>query len=233
MPDVGVATAAADRARGVEYDEAWYDDAYFKQRYLGQRHDAYHTAAVLGERLGPVRTALDAGCGVGIIVEAWTAMGIDAYGFDVSPAAVSMALPHIRDRLRVCNTTTEQLPFPDGKFDLVSTIEVVEHLPEHDRFLSELARVTKPGGWLYVTTPKPGTDAAIHDPTHISVKHKRDWVPLFEKHGFQLRDDKLDEIEPHLPLGTLGRKIGFIRYLAPVRKHIIKTGTRSLYQKKA
>lgn len=233
MPDVGVATAAADRARGVKYDEGWYDDAYFSERYSGARNFYYAVAAALGERLPRIRTALDAGCGVGLMVEAWTAMGIDARGFDVSPAAIGRALPHIRDRLAVCNTSTQDLPYENASFDLVTTIEVVEHLPEHDRFVSELARVTKPGGWLFVQTPKPGTDAAIHDPTHISVKHKREWVPLFEKHGFARRDDMLEMLDPHIPIGSLGRKIGFLRDTPIAKRYLIRTGTRTVYERKA
>lgn len=232
MPDVGVATAAADRARGVKYDEGWYDDEYFRERYGRMRNFYYAVAATLGEHLPNVRTALDAGCGVGLVVEAWTAMGIDAYGFDVAPAAVSQALPHVRDRLIVCNTSKEKLPYPDGKFDLVTTIEVVEHLPEHDAFVSELARVTRPGGWLFVQTPKPNTDAAIHDPTHISVKHKRDWLPIFERHGYVQRDDVFAQIEGHLPIGSLGRKIGFLRDLPFAKRYLVRTGTRTIYQKK-
>lgn len=45
------------------------------------------------------------------------------------------------------------LPFPDGHFDATVSIEVVEHVQDQFAFLRELARVTKPGGRVIVTTP--------------------------------------------------------------------------------
>lgn len=46
--------------------------------------------------------------------------------------------------------------YPDGRFDLVVSIEVLEHLPEPARHLRELHRVTRPGGLLLLTTPNFG-----------------------------------------------------------------------------
>lgn len=45
------------------------------------------------------------------------------------------------------------IPIPDASFDCVVSIEVLEHLENHSRFISELVRVTKPGGTLILTTP--------------------------------------------------------------------------------
>lgn len=45
------------------------------------------------------------------------------------------------------------LSMPDGIFDLISTNEVLEHVPSIDRALSEMGRVLRPGGWHYGTVP--------------------------------------------------------------------------------
>ncbi len=47
----------------------------------------------------------------------------------------------------------EQLPYPDQHFDIVTSIEVIEHLEDQFHFIRELYRVTKPGGQIIVTTP--------------------------------------------------------------------------------
>ena len=89
----------------------------------------------------------------------------------------------------------------------------------------------RPGGWLFIQTPKPGTDAA-KDPTHISLMQKRDWVRLFENAGFTARDEVLADLERDLPLGALGRKLGWIRDAKPVHNYLVRTGTRTIYQRK-
>jgi SAM-dependent methyltransferase len=47
----------------------------------------------------------------------------------------------------------EELPWPDHAFDLLTCLDVIEHTPDDVVTLRELARVTRPGGWLLVTVP--------------------------------------------------------------------------------
>ncbi len=90
---------------------------------------------------------------------------------------------------RRANFDTDRLPWPDGSFDAVTCMHVVEHLQNPQHILSEAARVLKPDGLLYVETPHPksvslrsavgpGTEHVTvnfyDDPTHIrpvSVGH--------------------------------------------------------------
>lgn len=51
------------------------------------------------------------------------------------------------------NEDVQNLSFPDAKFDLVSSTEVFEHVPDYMRGFSEVARVLKPGGWFVFTVP--------------------------------------------------------------------------------
>jgi SAM-dependent methyltransferase len=70
------------------------------------------------------------------------------------------------------------LPWPDGTFDVVTCMHVIEHLHDLKPLLAEVARVLKPGGFAYFETPHPKTTALpsaagrftlnfFDDPTHI------------------------------------------------------------------
>lgn len=69
----------------------------------------------------------------------------------------------------------ERLPFPDHHFDCVVSVEVIEHLENHFAFVSELVRVTKPGGQLVITTPNV---MSISSRWHFFLYGYSDCAPL-------------------------------------------------------
>jgi SAM-dependent methyltransferase len=115
---------------------------------------------------------LDSGCGNGLSVEALRRHGFDAWGHDLSQLRrwQWQSLAH-RDRLSVADG--RRLPFADGFFDAVLSSGVIEHigveesragetysvrpLPDRDEqrraYLTELLRVTRPGGVVFVDCP--------------------------------------------------------------------------------
>ena len=64
----------------------------------------------------------------------------------------------------------EQLPFPDGTFDLVTCLDVVEHTPDDRATLAELRRVTRPGGLLVVTVPAYQALWSWHDVVNLHFR---------------------------------------------------------------
>ncbi|MGH9083596.1 MAG: class I SAM-dependent methyltransferase, partial [Acidimicrobiales bacterium] len=114
-------------------------------------------AAYLLWRHFRVRRALDVGCARGYLVEALRERGLDAVGCDASPYAVEHAAPGALGYVRLGDPSSG-LPFEDGAFDLVTALEVLEHLPP-DRVpaaLAELRRVAS--GVLYATIPSFGAN---------------------------------------------------------------------------
>jgi 2-polyprenyl-3-methyl-5-hydroxy-6-metoxy-1,4-benzoquinol methylase len=127
-------------------DAAVHDRA---SRSLGRAHDRIHrTAARMLEARGAGGTLLDAGCGSGdlwrVVSARFTACtGVDAVRYPGLPADVAF-VPADLDRA---------LPLDDASVDAAAAIEVIEHLENPRAFVRELVRVTKPGGWIVITTP--------------------------------------------------------------------------------
>jgi SAM-dependent methyltransferase len=107
-------------------------------------------------------TSLDVGCATGFLVEALRELGVDAQGSDISHYAVEHATPGAKGHLKVGNLL-DGLPFEDGQFELVSTLEILEHLPPADipQALREIRRVCS--GAVYATIPSFGANAAGPD----------------------------------------------------------------------
>lgn len=92
---------------------------------------------------------LDVGCGAGRLwpfvrdrFDAYT--GVDVVSYDGFPA---------EGRFVRADLDAGSVPLPDASFDLVASVETIEHLDGPRRFVGELARLVRPGGALVVTTP--------------------------------------------------------------------------------
>ena len=93
---------------------------------------------------------LDVGCGTGGNLLLLSKYG-DAEGVDVSPDAVSFCRE--RGLQQVKQGTAEQLPYGDATFDLVTALDVVEHLDDDLAGLKEMRRVLRPGGRVLIFVP--------------------------------------------------------------------------------
>jgi SAM-dependent methyltransferase len=100
--------------------------------------------------LSPPVRVLDAGCGSGRTLPELVRFG-EVSGIELSPEAAAVA--QARGPYDVRIGRLEQLPWEAGWFDLITCLDVIEHTPDDVATLRELARVTKPGGWLLVTVP--------------------------------------------------------------------------------
>jgi ubiquinone/menaquinone biosynthesis C-methylase UbiE len=97
--------------------------------------------------------ALDEGCGDGRFTGLLAEVGAEPIGVDVAEAALRRART-AHPRIRFVRTPMEgPLPFDDGAFDVVWASEVIEHVADTARWLSEVRRVIRPGGRLLLTTP--------------------------------------------------------------------------------
>ena len=107
-------------------------------------------ALLAGLGAGAGRRALDAPLGPGTMARHLHATGYAVTGVDID-VAQSAGLPAEITRLRA--NLNEPLPLPDASFDVVTSLEGIEHVENHALLLRELGRVTQPGGHLIISTP--------------------------------------------------------------------------------
>jgi SAM-dependent methyltransferase len=139
-------------------------------------------------RLRPGARILDAGCGSGAVLDELARLG-DVAGVDVSPIAVERA--RARGHLEVLWANVDRLPWPDGSFDLVTCLDVLEHTPDDVSVLKELHRVTRPGGHVLLTVPAyPGLWSAHDELNHHFRRYlRRDLSSVARRAGLLLERD--------------------------------------------
>ena len=111
---------------------------------------------------------LDAGCGTGINLDYLGQLG-HVTGTDASDEAIEFCRTRGNDRV-VRADLTNLAGWPDDRYDLVTALDVVEHIEDDHAAVRELVRVTRPGGHLLVTVPAfPGLWSEHDEVNH----HKR------------------------------------------------------------
>jgi 2-polyprenyl-3-methyl-5-hydroxy-6-metoxy-1,4-benzoquinol methylase len=139
---------------------------------------------------------LDVGCGEGVLTEQWAdKLGSGRIvGIDLDdPKLQAEWAKRQRANLEYKVEDATNLSFADNEFDMASAIEVLEHVPDPERTVSEMARVAK--NWILVSVPREplwrglnvARGAYIKDlgntPGHINHWSKRSFVSMLERHG--------------------------------------------------
>jgi SAM-dependent methyltransferase len=118
------------------------------------------------ETSGPLRL-LNVGCGTGGDVAMLESFGtVD----NVDIAEEALAFMRARGHERVHRADATRLPFPDGQFDAVVALDVLEHIPQDGTALAEWRRVLKPGGRIVLTVPAYQWLWSEHD---VALHHQR------------------------------------------------------------
>jgi len=127
------------------YDE--FAAAYEARRRPNDPH-GYHALIddleiEIVERYAKDKTVLECGCGTGLLLERIAHFAKRAQGIDLSPGMLDKARARGLD---VREASVTSIPFPDASFDVACSFKVLAHVEDIRRALSEMARVTKPGG---------------------------------------------------------------------------------------
>ena len=149
----------------------------------------------LFERAAPA-SVLDVGCGEGVLTCRWAerlgdgrVVGIDLEDPKLRAEWETRQRPNLEYRAMAA----ERMPFADGEFDLAAAIEVLEHVPDPEHTVAEMARVAT--DHLLVSVPREPMWRALNmargaylrhlgnTPGHLNHWSKRAFVSLLEQHG--------------------------------------------------
>ena len=140
------------------------------------------------------KAALDVGCGAGLLCEPLARLGAEVTGVDAAPENVSAAALHAEGSgLDIRYLSGELASLDLGQFDLVTCLEVLEHVADKSAFIVELASTLAPGGLLVVSTPNRTAQSRV---LLVEGAERLGMVPRGTHHW----DDFItpDELEPLL-----------------------------------
>jgi 2-polyprenyl-6-hydroxyphenyl methylase/3-demethylubiquinone-9 3-methyltransferase len=99
------------------------------------------------------KSALDVGCGAGLLAEPLARLGANVIGIDAAPEVIAVARQHAAARGLDIDYRVSAIEALEGEFDLITCMEVVEHVADPPAFLAALARRLAPDGLLILSTP--------------------------------------------------------------------------------
>lgn len=102
------------------------------------------------------KTVIDIGCGGGILAESMAKMGAHVTGIDMSPAALNVAKLHLLEsgiEIEYLQSTAEALADQrPNQYDIVTCLEMIEHVPDPTAIVQAAANLVKPGGHIFFST---------------------------------------------------------------------------------
>ncbi len=190
-PSPGVTVDAEGTVTGNTYDKYGSTNPVVRRLMAGFER----TLDELFEQADP-RSLLDVGCGEGVLTHRWAQRLGDrrVVGIDLDdPALHAHWSRHAAPNLSYRVMKAENLPFADGEFDVATAIEVLEHVPDPEHTVAEMARVAS--GHLLVSVPREPLWRALNmargaylkqlgnTPGHLNHWSKRSFVSLLSRHG--------------------------------------------------
>lgn len=122
--------------------------------YLRERIDAHWGGAAAAFSPLAGKRALDVGCGAGLLCEPLARMGAAVTGLDAAPENIAAAKAHAVQSGLSIDYRAGSVEDLDGEaFDLVTSLEVIEHVTDPAAFVRWLAAALAPGGLLVLSTP--------------------------------------------------------------------------------
>jgi SAM-dependent methyltransferase len=186
-----VSTTAAEVPTGNTYDKYGSENPVVKRLMTGFHGSLYRLWDVAAPE-----SVLDVGCGEGVLTSEWAErlgegriVGIDLEDPKLAREWAERTRPNLEFRAEEATS----LSFADDEFDMATAIEVLEHVPEPEATLSEMARVAH--RWLLVSVPREplwrGLNVARgaywrslgNTPGHMNHWSKRSFVSLLERYG--------------------------------------------------
>jgi 2-polyprenyl-6-hydroxyphenyl methylase/3-demethylubiquinone-9 3-methyltransferase len=99
------------------------------------------------------KSALDVGCGAGLLTEALARLGANVTGIDATPEVIAVARDHAAAMGLEIDYHAGDVQALEGRYDVITCMEVIEHVADPAAFVQALGRRLEPGGLLVMSTP--------------------------------------------------------------------------------
>ena len=144
----------------------------------------------------------DIGCGGGLVAEPLCRMGATVTGVDAGKENIRVAKAHAQEHnlsIEYLATTVEQVAASGKKFDVVTALEIVEHVADVPVFMEALCKIVKPGGLLVMSTLNRTPKSYLLG--IVAAEHILRWLPP-GTHDWK-KFQKPSELAKHLRAGGL------------------------------
>src|SRR3954462_6937215 len=122
-------------------------------KYLRDQIDQHWQCDECGRTPLAGKAALDVGCGAGLLAEPLARMGAKVIGIDATPEVIAVARQHASAMGLEIDYRTGDVQQLEGQFDLITCMEVIEHVADPAAFVNALARRLAPHGFLIMSNP--------------------------------------------------------------------------------
>jgi ubiquinone/menaquinone biosynthesis C-methylase UbiE len=182
----------------------FWDQRFSQHGHTGYKDPLYHSYTQ-PLRLKAVKTVmqkleipmtndwqvLEVGCGSGDFLEAFAGAGACVTGIDISERQVNWTKKRFskKSNVKVEVGTVEELNLPDNSFDMVLSVNVLQHIVKSTGFenaVRNLVRVTKQGGCILIFEISPGKNCKVKPVSYIFVRMRDKWINFFEMSGCRL-----------------------------------------------
>lgn len=155
MQDAAVNADPSELAKFSELAHRWWDpDSEFRPL-----HQINPLRLEWIQGLVPLagKRVVDVGCGGGILADSMARKGADVLGIDLASKALKVAQLHALEagtaNVRYREVSVEALAAEEAaSFDVVTCMEMLEHVPDRQSIVQACARLVKPGGWVFFST---------------------------------------------------------------------------------
>lgn len=178
--------------------------AYYESRYQQAQGEAFPRDAAraatfiqpISNRLAPGEKVLDIGCGVGYACELLAQQQLAVYGIDISAEALKLAQIRVPQGRFAQIANDGALPYPNGFFDALTCLGVLEHVLHPEFLLQECRRVMQPAGMAIFVVPNArspyfcfagGTGQLYEHPRALA-----EWRKLLQANGFAIAETRKD-----------------------------------------
>jgi SAM-dependent methyltransferase len=213
----------------TNYTKEYYQNILFsKYNFTLERRKIFSFYLnIIRKRKHDISKILDIGCAYGYFLKIFEDSGIpQIYGVDISNDALKEANNLCKKaHILKANLSKERSSFPNDFFDVITAIDLIEHVEDIQVFLKEVYRILDRRGLVFFITPNPRSlrrrlylrfKGTGEDPTHINLKTAGGWIKEFKNAGFKHVELKGCIIHGFPPLTDLRDKLGKFQLIKPI-----------------